>query len=233
LRDSSELINLINKKVDRLFDLTSLDFEIAGKKLSVLHIPPSINKPHIIRLYQTFEKDGSIKKEEENKVFVRKNSRVFPASKYDFELMYYDRKNIVPDYELYANYHPSTAVFNLHREDKLIMTIHLTIENTGRRPVAISTITIEIEVGAESDPEKFSMTSDSRHIASNIVIRSGEIWDGRLDFTSLSTLHFINNPTRNMKQQFYSQQSRNIRNSNLKVFLANGTIIYSELTKIG
>ncbi|MEO5600855.1 MAG: RNA-binding domain-containing protein [Cyclobacteriaceae bacterium] len=96
LRDSADIINLINGN-DRLFIVNTIDIEVKGNSLSVIHIPPSIDKPHVIKKYITYETDGQAKKEEDNKIWVRKNSQTFTASKYDIDLMYYDRKNILPD----------------------------------------------------------------------------------------------------------------------------------------
>lgn len=229
LRDSSDIINLINGRVDRLFALNTIDLEVKGNKLSVIHIPPSIDKPHVIKKYVTYENDGQIKKEEDNKIFVRKNSRVFTASKYDIDLMYYDRKNIEPDYELYSNYHLKATLFNINSDNRLYLTTSLTIENSGRRPVAISSITLTIEFGTEDSVESFVMLSDPKFVVNNLIIKSGEISNERVDFISKNPQQFQDNPTRNMKQQYYNQEKRNMKYSNLEVTLANGTSIYSDL----
>lgn len=50
LDDSSEIVDLINKKVDRLFRINVFDTSISGNKLSIIHLPPSFDKPHVIRL---------------------------------------------------------------------------------------------------------------------------------------------------------------------------------------
>src|SRR5690606_23865125 len=128
------------------------DVEIDDNPLSVIHIPPSIDKPHVIRLYQTFEKDGNLKKEEEHKMFVKKGSRAFPASRYDIELMYYDRKNIIPEYNLHLSYFDSTCGFNIRYNQGIVFSFYPTIENTGLRPVAISRLLTNIlfeETGEE------------------------------------------------------------------------------------
>ena len=94
LKDTNELNKIIIKRVSHLFEFNSYDLIINGSALSVLHIPPAWEKPFFIRNYQTFDKQNKIKKEYHQKVFVRKNTGTFAASKYDIDLMYYDRKTL-------------------------------------------------------------------------------------------------------------------------------------------
>ncbi|MCA6431335.1 MAG: ATP-binding protein [Cytophagales bacterium] len=228
LKDSSEVTNLINKKVDRLFEVNTIDLEITGNKLSIIHIPPSIDKPHVIKQYQTFDADGSVKKEDENKIFVRKNSRTFPASKYDIELMYYDRKNIIPDYQLYTNYNFQTVSFNINRDSKLILTFNLTIENVGRRPVAIPSIKFDINFGLET----ITFNSDTMYISNNLIIKSGEIWNGQFKFESEQPIITRDNAMRNLKQSSFNEAKENMKCSSLEIKPANGTKVYSQLEMI-
>lgn len=140
LRDSSDITNLIASKCSDLFDVNTYDFSINEGSISVIHIPPTLVKPIVVLKHETYAKDGNIKNHP-NKIFVRKNTVVKDAAKYDIELMYYDRKNIIPDYEL------STTVndykFNLSRSSlkSFFVEINLTITNSGRKPVAIKDIT--------------------------------------------------------------------------------------------
>lgn len=229
LRDPADIINLINGKVDRLFILNTLDIQVKGNNLSVIHIPASIDKPHVIKKYITYENDGQPKKEEENKIWVRKNSRTFAASKYDIDLMYYDRKNITPDYELRASFYWKRSVININHDDKLQFDIYLTIENTGRRSVAIAQMAMTLEFGENADIETFPMASD-KYVATNFIIKSGEIGNDRVEFYSLDRKYFADQPTKNMKVRYYNQvRDTLMRNSNLEIILANGTKIPCEL----
>jgi len=232
LRDSSDVINLINGKIDRLFVVNTVDIEVKGNKLSIIHIPASIDKPHIIKKYITYENDGHIKKEEENKIFVRKNSRAISASKYDIDLMYYDRKNIDPDYELRANSHIKATVFNINLENKLQLSTNLTIENIGRRPVAISALTLILEIGDRDSRESFKMISDPKYLGNNLIIKSGEISNKRIDFFSKELLRLPDNREKNMKQRYFNDKRKDIDYANLEIKLANGSIIFSELKMI-
>jgi hypothetical protein len=132
LKDTNELNKIIIKRVSHLFELNSYDIMIDGHPLSVLHIPPAWEKPFFIRNYQTFTKTKKVKKEYHQKVFVRKNTGTFSATKYDIDLMYYDRKNIEPDYRVFMNIF---KVSFLPLEQ--IISIKFTVENAGKRPIAI------------------------------------------------------------------------------------------------
>ena len=132
LKDTNELNKVIIKRVSHLFELNSYDIMIDGHALSVLHIPPAWEKPFFIRNYQTFTKQQKVKKEYHQKVFVRKNTGTFSATKYDIDLMYYDRKNIEPDYRVFMNIF-KVSILPLER----IINIKFTVENAGKRPIAI------------------------------------------------------------------------------------------------
>lgn len=144
LRDQSEIHGIFSKRLSDIFTLNPYDITINKHKLSVLHIPPVLNKPIVIKNYQTFHQDGKLKKEEEHKIFVRKNTGARSATKYDIDLMYYDRKNIIPEYDfrvIAGNLDFVDFPFNgaNYRCD-----INFTIENIGRRPIAINNISLEV-----------------------------------------------------------------------------------------
>lgn len=132
LRDTNELTKILLKRVSHLFELNSYDIIINGHKLSVLHIPPAWEKPILIRNYQTFTKRGNIKKEYHQKIFVRKNTGTYSATKYDIDLMYYDRKNVEPDYRIFVDI---IKLSILSLED--VIQLKFTVENAGKRPAAI------------------------------------------------------------------------------------------------
>lgn len=146
LKDTNELNKIIIKRVSHLFEINSYDLIINGSALSVLHIPPAWEKPFFIRNYQTFDKQNKIKKEYHQKVFVRKNTGTFAASKYDIDLMYYDRKNIEPDYRVFMN------VFNVAFEPfEDVASIKFTLENAGKRPIAIVDYQLVLELSAKEE----------------------------------------------------------------------------------
>ncbi len=227
LRDSSDLMNLIIKKVDSLFHINYYDIQIDNHSLSVLHIPPSIDKPHVIKLYQTLNKDGTLR-DEQNRVFVRKISGTFPASKHDLELMYYDRKNVIPEYKIYSNYHINSVAFNVDSKSRIILTFHLTLENVGRRPVAINSIRLKIHFDHNPDNHDiiYLNTLNSLH-ARNILIKSGEIWNGSV---TLFSIPFEGIDIAEKKQEL-AREKNNLMHKPIEFRLANGEVITSELIK--
>jgi hypothetical protein len=163
LRDISDFRNLIVKHVDYAFEINVLDLTLNGHLLSVIHIPPSLDKPHVIRNHLT-NLDVS-PKPNPNKIFVRKATGTYEATKADIELMFYDRKNIIPDYKLTTSVHLKS--WNLectgqHYTKPLIvhgisLDVVLTIENVGRRPVALTKgiFSVKINFGEDWTFESF------------------------------------------------------------------------------
>jgi hypothetical protein len=144
LKDESDLQFLIVKHCSHLFDINYRELEYQEKIIGILNIPPTLEKPIFIKNYQTFDKDGNIKKEIEQRVFVRKGTATFPANKTDFDLMYYDRKNIQPEY----SYDFTITGINIHKNDGKRSTVNdkllfylcdlkYVLENLGRRAISI------------------------------------------------------------------------------------------------
>jgi len=72
LKDTSHIVNLVNGKVDTLFNINTIDIQFKGENLSIIHIPQSINKPHVIKKYITYDINGKEKKFEDNKFLLEK-----------------------------------------------------------------------------------------------------------------------------------------------------------------
>lgn len=149
LNDSLKILELLNKNIVEPFQVTFHEIEFEGVILSVIHIPPSISKPHLIKEYRRFKKDGT-EIIELNKVFVRKDTGTYPANKYDIDLMYYDRKNVKPEYQVVIDtiqcnisIHRLRALEGPSRQSRL--SIEFTIENIGLRPISIKEFTIMVE----------------------------------------------------------------------------------------
>ena len=135
LSDTSELTGLLMKRVDRAYHLSCIDMEIDGHHLSILHIPPSFDKPHVIKNYQKRGKPAV-----EHRVFIRNGSVTRVATKYDFDFMDYDRKNNTPDYAIFI----STSKISLHpshgNDGRIQLEMAMVIENSGIRPIAIKQV---------------------------------------------------------------------------------------------
>lgn len=148
LKDTNEINNIIIKRVSHLFELNTYDILVDGHPLSVIHIPSAWEKPFFIRNYQTFNKSGSIKKEYHQKVFVRKNTGTFSATKYDIDLMYYDRKNVEPDYRVFIDVY-KMSILPLEQT----ISLKFTIENAGKRPLAIVDYSLIMTISQHADCE--------------------------------------------------------------------------------
>lgn len=153
LRDHSDIHNLLVKHVDLPFRIQIHEIPWAkdGKEitLTVLEIPPSIEKPHFIRNYVS---KSDI--ERANYIPIRKTNGVFPATRSDVEFMYYDRKNVEPDFLLSITSHKPRLSVNVENNQTRI-DFQLAFQNSGRRPIALAesfmTILEAPEIGIQKD----------------------------------------------------------------------------------
>ena len=187
LRDTSSITDIINKNVDRMFSIHYYEVEALSHTIGVLHIPPSIDKPHVIRLYKTFKGENQIP--HEHRIFIRKGTSTFPASKYDLDLMYYDRKNIQPDYEIYVSFSASKVAFFRHSlldvESPIRFRIAFSIENTGKRPVSITSFLITAsEFTDPSDYEIYQFVGTDQRSHYTTILQSGEMQNVDGEFNS-------------------------------------------------
>jgi len=187
LKDTSALSDVISRHIDRPFNLAYYEDVFDGNILGILHFPPSIDKPHIIRNYKT-ERKGNIR-EEANKIFIRKNSQTFTANRHDLELMIYDRKNIIPEFEVHCSFHKSAFSIDygaIRREDgPLYAKLVLNIENTGRRPVAICKIEMTLSEYNDPSDHEIHVFKDTGMLKSfPIIIQSSHIHQNVTDIYS-------------------------------------------------
>lgn len=138
LRDLTEIRNLVVKNVDKPYDFEYQEVQIEDSIIGIFSIPPSIEKPHIIK-YFISKKD----KEIEQYIPIKKATGIFPSTRADIELMYYDRKNIAPEYDLdLIVYQPN---FNFYRGTQALNgNFQLAFQNNGTKPIAIVKLTFTI-----------------------------------------------------------------------------------------
>jgi hypothetical protein len=176
LKDSFEIRNLLIKNVDMVFDVNTFDINIQGNKLSVIHIPPSVDKPHVLRVYKTVDKKGNVR-EEANKIFIRKNSANYVASKNDIDIMYYDRKNVIPEYKLAVSVSKQslsvTGSGNAGFYNRMDMSPNLIFENQGTRSIGI--VEIELSFSAYINPMPEDEYTFKLAGAKPIIIPVGQI----------------------------------------------------------
>lgn len=145
LKDWVEVHQMVVKHVDHpvTFEPTTVFPDGSSTPVSVLVVPPSLEKPHVIRLWVAPKGE-----ERQNYIPIRKASGIFPASKSDIEFMLYDRKNVEPDYALdILAFSPHVAV-NLDLNQALTFRLPVALQNYGKRPVAI--VSGELEVVRET-----------------------------------------------------------------------------------
>jgi hypothetical protein len=239
LRDTSLLNDIINKRIDRLFDIAVYDFIINENKISVLHIPPSIDKPHVIRNYQTFDKNNN-PKDEQHRIFVRKNTSTYPASKNDIELMFYDRKNVIPDYRILCSYHIETLniysrVLNTGKERKILelkALMNLVLENLGKRPVAIIEIKISFTLFEDPSPhELIDFTTGNQYRDSEIIVQPNQIKGVPINLIS----DYYKANSYDKTQEFIKElnaRKKQMGTNYLTLILSTGDILKCELIKV-
>ena len=240
LKDSSYLNDLINKKIDRLFDIAVYDLLVNKNKISVLHIPPSIDKPHVIKNYQTFDKNNNIVKEEHHRIFVRKNTSTYPASKNDIELMFYDRKNIIPDYKILCSFHTDTLNINAssHQTDnervitRLTSGLNLIFENLGKRPVAI--IEVQVSFTLFEDPNSHDIihfTTGKHYRSSEIIIQPNRIEGVTINLESEFHKMGGYNTTQQLVKELNGAK-KHIISKNMTLILSTGQKLKCDLLKV-
>jgi hypothetical protein len=226
-KDPSDIINLINKRVDRLFDINTYDITYKNHSLSVIHIPPSMDKPHIIRNYKTFQ-NGEIRNSYENVSLIRKNTSKGFSTRYDLDLMLWDNKNVVPDYRILSSYHFDSIHFTLYDDEVPKCKIYLTLENVGKRPVGI--IKLKMKFTLYPSPDLYDILEfevDYKNM--NLIIPTGSIWNNNIELVSNSRLGKIS--LKGLIDDF-NQNKRRLISSPLELKLSTGKLIESDLFKI-
>ena len=137
LRDQSDLYNLVVKRVDEpvYFELQQVPYNDNDnvKVITVIKVPPSLSKPHVIRRYVT-----SRGNEIQNFIPIRKGTSINSANKYDLEYMTYDRKNIEqPEYALDIMVYEPKLAFNMSG-NKIDVHFQIVFINYGRKPIGIT-----------------------------------------------------------------------------------------------
>lgn len=201
-KNTSDINFLIASNVDPLFHLDIIDDEIEGNNVTVIHILPSLAKPHVINKYHTIDKQGN-PRTENNRIFVRNTTATVHASRYDLELMYYDRKNIIPEYQLFTSLDLDDLTLGHYSEDKPYLIdasvmLDFIIENTGRRPVAIREVNFNlIYPPLYKEEPLLSMKSDLLHQFSptmlptpTIVVQSGQLMRSQIIFKGKTRIAF-------------------------------------------
>jgi hypothetical protein len=230
LRDTSELPGVIIRHVDRAFDMHYYPITVKSHTLNVLHFPPSLDKPHVIRLHRTWSKDG-VMRQEPQRVYHRIGSRTVEADKYAIDLMYYDRKNVEPEYKVYGTIAQSTIKFSNIMDYRISnnrsigaqLALHIGFENVGKRTIAVKGVTAIV-------PNMLTVAFDEQLYftgyytdARQVVLRSGDI--------AFNAYELISNATRNNHMDSVDQFLEGLNKTShslpitLQIEMINGTSI--------
>jgi len=216
--DTSKIADLINKKVDRLFPINVFDITIDGNKLSIIHLPPSLDKPHVIRIYRKNEN------ERHHQIFVRHGTKTRVAGKYDLDLMYYDRKNIIPDFEVHCHCMQDEILLYSETNGRIYLRAPCVIENTGRRPIAIRSMRLSITLRwatAGDRAETYKMEYSS---SLSTIIESGSIREVEFNFKALTNMQFGDLYDKYLMEEV----RRGLEVSPLELILTNGEHLTTE-----
>ena len=94
--DQSKLQGIICRRVEEPFDFTVYEVPVDGQNLSVIEIPPSLRKPHVIKEYRSKKGFHNF-----NYIPIRKNTTTHVANKYDLDFMYFEKNTrTIVDYGL-------------------------------------------------------------------------------------------------------------------------------------
>jgi hypothetical protein len=221
LKDSNELVGLLIKRVDRAYNVICYDLEIDGHKLSVLHVPPSFDKPHVIKSYQK-KTNTPI----EHRVFIRNGSTTRVATKYDLDFMAYDRKNNTPEYALFLSSSKSSLQLSHDHAQSVLLNASIVIENSGLRPVAIKELTLTFYyvdqvityTSRDNRDERFNTLID----VSNLIIHPFEI-------KSFTALTFVSKEKLTPTEFRLLQNNTNFEVVQATIKLNNGRLMQTNL----
>lgn len=144
LNDTADVTNLLLGKVSNLFQFQIIGFEHKGYEYHVIHIPPTFNKPIVIPEYTKYSPTDAKISDYKQQIFLRNNTTTIVATKYDIDFMYYDNKNIIPDYDFKVDAINFKLKYFKEKNAELV-ALYFTIENIGRRPIAVKKMTIQLD----------------------------------------------------------------------------------------
>lgn len=135
LNDESELYGLVVKCIDKpvRFEFYEIVVNLDGsdKTISIIVVPISIDKPHVMYEYVTENSRY------ENFTPVKKGTVVRSASRTDLDLMYYDNQNIVPEYAVNIRTFIGSRLDIKPAGASVSLDFPLVFENYGRKPMVL------------------------------------------------------------------------------------------------
>lgn len=93
--DSSKIRGIICKHIQDPMNIEVYQIPVGEKSISVIEIPESFNKPHVIKVYRTSKQTINMY------IPIRKGTSVNATNKYDLDIMYLERnRKVIIDYGL-------------------------------------------------------------------------------------------------------------------------------------
>lgn len=170
--DQSLLRQFVIRKVSKPVDFNIVEVPFQDKKVAILVVPPSLEKPHSINLYVT--RKGI---QRENYIPIRRGTAVTPANAFDIEWMIFDRKNIIPEYDLRIDtypHQPRLTGSHLAGEVGIVLEFQVALENAGRRPILLvaGEFFFHPDYGIEPNPIRLQRYWDRARSDSETVLES-------------------------------------------------------------
>lgn len=161
--DESDFINLLKSRIDKVFNIQILDhtftIDEAERKVSIVYIPPSISKPHVVVEYRN--RNNQVFK---NEVFIRIGGTNEIASKADFDRMYLERPTIQTESEIELNIQLRDLKFRVNESHNFhnmysvqcIFPYGVSLENLGYRLITFNKVEIKFDFEFEPTSLFFS-----------------------------------------------------------------------------
>lgn len=226
--DTSEIYGVVNKKLSNDVSFEIVDFEYEGKPVSVVHILPSISKPHILPHYKN-PKNGN---EQRHVTFIRNGTKTDLATKEDFDRMYADRTNIFVDHklEVVLNRGPMMSIA-LPPSGKLTVRMPVIFENLGTRPIVIRAMDFDVESIPVFGVVRVWCALDAQvyhYKKSGLLLETGQLVDLNLVFDS-DRLETYSSQEREITDYLKSTARRDFVLSNFLVRNVGGKEVFPEI----
>ncbi len=158
LDDPSLIKDIIIGNVDKAF-LVDIDYiEIEGKRISLIYIPPSADKPHLIVNYWSEKQYPS-----KNVIWIKNGTGATIAGKGDIDRMYWERTNIILDKKIEVALNLNKLRFGYGGKEQLSFHGKIAIENIGSRKLLVSGF--ELSINRQGTLMKFSANLDEKPVS--------------------------------------------------------------------
>jgi hypothetical protein len=207
LDDPSKIKDIIIANVDKPFPIDIDYLTVNGKSISIIYLPPSTDKPHLINEY--YQPSGS---KQECVIFYRNGTGSHVAKKGNIDLMYWERGNIILEKKLECHIPRHTLEFKYLEEiNKLIFSAYMVFESLGTRDIMLHDLiaTFHFNKTTGITPEiRFTLaTFNPDKIVQFLLLPKNQFHQASYSF--------------NLEQSFDSQKTQQIKNY-LDTFLKNG-----------